>query len=163
MGEHVQNALNDLMKGRTTLTIAHRLSTIKGSDKILGFKSGVVVDDGTHDELLAKKDGVYSELWKLSNNGPQKTQPPPLQRSLSRAGKFDILRKIVSETADKDTKNYTCKIIDELEAESEAQKAIADAEAPHVQAQAKLKPGSKWRKVVAAERMGVLAPAKGPR
>merc|ERR1719183_645470 len=60
---NVQEALNKLMKGRTTLVIAHRLSTIKDSDKIIAMKDGRVADDGTHEELLKKPDGVWKQLW----------------------------------------------------------------------------------------------------
>merc|ERR1712048_1024966 len=60
---NVQEALNKLMKGRTTLVIAHRLSTIKDSDRIIGMEAGKVVDDGTHHELLQKPEGVWKKLW----------------------------------------------------------------------------------------------------
>lgn len=60
----VQEALERLSKGRTTLVIAHRLSTIRGADKIVVMDKGVVVDEGTHDELLAR-DGIYADLCRL--------------------------------------------------------------------------------------------------
>lgn len=60
----VQNALERLSKGRTTLVIAHRLSTIRNADKIVVMNEGVVVDQGTHNELIAR-DGLYAELCKL--------------------------------------------------------------------------------------------------
>lgn len=59
--ELVMNALENLMKGRTAITIAHRLSTIRNSDKIIVMNDGQVVDEGTHDELLAR-GGLYAEL-----------------------------------------------------------------------------------------------------
>jgi len=63
--EHVvQEALNKLAKGRTTLVIAHRLSTIRGADKIVVMDRGRAVDEGTHEELLAR-GGIYADLYRL--------------------------------------------------------------------------------------------------
>lgn len=58
----VQRALDELMKGRTSMVVAHRLSTIENADTILVLKDGVVYESGTHEELL-KKDGFYRELY----------------------------------------------------------------------------------------------------
>ncbi|XP_062617340.1 ATP-dependent translocase ABCB1-like isoform X1 [Saccostrea cucullata] len=57
----VQEALDKARAGRTTVVVAHRLSTIKTADKIAGFQEGVIVENGTHDELM-KKGGVYFTL-----------------------------------------------------------------------------------------------------
>jgi ABC-type multidrug transport system fused ATPase/permease subunit len=63
--EHlVIEGLTRLMKGRTVIMIAHRLSTIRDADKIIVLKDGVVAEEGTNDELLAK-NGVYAELHRL--------------------------------------------------------------------------------------------------
>lgn len=59
----IQEALHELMEGKTVIAIAHRLSTLREMDRILVLKEGVVAESGTHDELLAKKDGIYAELW----------------------------------------------------------------------------------------------------
>ena len=59
----IQDALETLMKGRTSIVIAHRLSTILKADNILVVKDGVIAEHGSHDELLAK-EGVYRELYE---------------------------------------------------------------------------------------------------
>lgn len=59
----VIEALTQLMKGRTVITIAHRLSTIRNADKILVLKDGVLAEEGSHDELVAR-GGVYAELYQ---------------------------------------------------------------------------------------------------
>lgn len=64
----VQESLDDLAKGRTTLIIAHRLSTIKNADEILVLTQAGIVERGRHDELLAK-DGLYAQLYNSQFNG----------------------------------------------------------------------------------------------
>tara|TARA_R110002012_G_scaffold281984_3_gene471608 strand:+ start:844 stop:2706 length:1863 start_codon:yes stop_codon:yes gene_type:complete len=60
----VQQALDRLSKGRTTIVIAHRLATIRGADKIIVMDRGRVMDEGTHDELLSR-GGIYADLYRL--------------------------------------------------------------------------------------------------
>ena len=64
----IQNAMLDLMKGRTSFVIAHRLSTIREADWILVMKDGGIVEQGKHEKLLAKK-GVYAELYNSQFEG----------------------------------------------------------------------------------------------
>lgn len=64
--EHlVQEALNELMKGRTTLIIAHRLATIRKVDRIYVLNEGKIVEEGSHQELVQTKDGIYANLVRL--------------------------------------------------------------------------------------------------
>ena len=60
----VQDALDNLMKGRTTLVIAHRLSTIRNADRIIALVNGEIVEEGNHDTLMARK-GEYYRLYNL--------------------------------------------------------------------------------------------------
>jgi len=64
----VQEALENLMKGRTTLVIAHRLSTIRNADRIITIVDGKIVEEGTHSSLLRKK-GEYFKLYNMQLNG----------------------------------------------------------------------------------------------
>jgi ABC-type multidrug transport system fused ATPase/permease subunit len=61
----VQDALEKLMENRTTIVIAHRLSTIRKVDRILVIKDGEIAESGTHNELNALDDGIYSNLLKM--------------------------------------------------------------------------------------------------
>ncbi len=64
----IQDALWKLMEGRTAIVIAHRLSTIQKMDRILVLDKGVIVEQGSHRELLSKK-GVYAKLWAHQSGG----------------------------------------------------------------------------------------------
>ena len=59
----VQDAFEELMKGRTSFIVAHRLSTIKNADQILVMKAGSIIERGTHKELLAQ-GGFYKQLYE---------------------------------------------------------------------------------------------------
>ena len=61
----VQDALENLMKNRTSIVIAHRLSTIRNADQIIVLDRGFVKESGTHDELLQLEDGLYKNLHRL--------------------------------------------------------------------------------------------------
>jgi subfamily B ATP-binding cassette protein MsbA len=61
----IQEALETLMRGRTSFIIAHRLATVRHVDRIIVIASGRVVESGTHEELQALEDGVYRRLAAL--------------------------------------------------------------------------------------------------
>jgi ABC-type multidrug transport system fused ATPase/permease subunit len=61
----VQDALDKLMEGRTSVIIAHRLSTIRNADRILVLEKGRIIESGRHDELIRNTTGLYYNLSKL--------------------------------------------------------------------------------------------------
>ncbi|MGB0392173.1 MAG: ABC transporter ATP-binding protein, partial [Salibacteraceae bacterium] len=63
----VQDALDQLMQGRTSIVIAHRLSTIRKANQILVMKNGSIVERGSHDELTSKENGIYRNLNQLQD------------------------------------------------------------------------------------------------
>ena len=62
----MQDALNNLMKNRTSIVIAHRLSTIVNADDIFVINKGELAEKGSHKELL-EKDGIYKKLFDMQN------------------------------------------------------------------------------------------------
>jgi len=64
----IEVAMTDLLRGRTTLIIAHRLSTVRRADRVLVMERGRVVEEGTHEELLAR-GGLYSRLYRVQLEG----------------------------------------------------------------------------------------------
>lgn len=64
----IQNALRELMKGKTVIAIAHRLSTLREMDRIIVMDRGKIIEEGSHEELV-KAGGTYSELWNHQAGG----------------------------------------------------------------------------------------------
>ncbi|MDD6794795.1 MAG: ATP-binding cassette domain-containing protein, partial [Clostridiaceae bacterium] len=62
----IQEAINNFMKGRTIIMVAHRLSTVINADKIYVMNEGNIVEEGDHEELIAK-DGIYKNMYQLQN------------------------------------------------------------------------------------------------
>ncbi len=65
----IQDALDKLMKGKTTIVIAHRLSTIRKMDRIIVIQNGKIVEEGTHHDLVARDKSLYKYLWNLQAGG----------------------------------------------------------------------------------------------
>lgn len=65
----IQDALHSLTHGRTSIMIAHRLSTILDADRILVFDSGKIIEEGSHDQLIKRENGLYAHLFKLQSGG----------------------------------------------------------------------------------------------
>ncbi len=64
--EHaLQKSFDELVKDRTAIIIAHRLATVHKADKIIVFDQGRVVEEGRHEELIQKENGVYRKLYEL--------------------------------------------------------------------------------------------------
>lgn len=65
----IQNALDNMMKERTTLIIAHRLSTLRAVDRLLVFDGGKIVEEGTHETLMDLPNGHYRRLYETQSLG----------------------------------------------------------------------------------------------
>ena len=65
----IQDALNNLMAGKTTIVIAHRLSTIQKMDRIIVIDNGKIIEQGSHNVLLANEQSLYKKLWSLQAGG----------------------------------------------------------------------------------------------
>ena len=76
----LQQALDEVIRGRTTFVIAHRLSTVRRADLILALDEGEIVERGTHDELL-KRNGFYRSIYDLQLR-PQEDEPPAVPAAL---------------------------------------------------------------------------------
>jgi ATP-binding cassette, subfamily B, bacterial HlyB/CyaB len=59
--------MRQIVRGRTVIIIAHRLATVRACNRIFGMSEGRIVEVGSHDQLLARKDGLYARLWALQN------------------------------------------------------------------------------------------------
>jgi subfamily B ATP-binding cassette protein MsbA len=71
--QQVQAALENLMKGRTTIMIAHRLSTVRNADQIIVLQEGDIIERGSHRDLLEQK-GIYTRLIEIQSGYEKKTR-----------------------------------------------------------------------------------------
>ena len=126
----IQKTLDEISKGRTTITIAHRLTTVQNADKIVVFDQGQIVEQGTHEELVAK-EGRYYNLQKLQ-----------LQIQQEEGNVLDKEERNVQN--DDDTFDYDVpneKSLQKMEEENLSKKALDTLELPNTQPQAmRLKP-----------------------
>jgi ATP-binding cassette, subfamily B, multidrug efflux pump len=80
--QRIRAALRELLRGRTSLVIAHRLSTIRFVDRILVLHHGVLVEEGTHEELL-RRGGIYARYYELEYRGQEMSPAGAADRSVS--------------------------------------------------------------------------------
>ena len=65
----VQNSMKKILRGRTALVVAHRLSTLRQMDRIIVLDHGKIAEQGSHNELIKNKDGIYAKLWSMQVDG----------------------------------------------------------------------------------------------
>ena len=63
----IKQSFSEVLKGKTAIVVAHRLSTLSEMDRIIVLDKGKLVEDGTHDDLIAKH-GLYAKLWQRQQN-----------------------------------------------------------------------------------------------
>ena len=68
----IQDALHNLIKGKTVIVIAHRLSTIRGMNRIIVISHGKIIEDGKHEDLISINNGTYKKLWDIQAGGFEK-------------------------------------------------------------------------------------------
>ena len=73
----IKNAMKVLLKDRTSIVIAHRLSTVRNADRILVIDDGRIVEEGSHEELMKKEDGLYRRLYEMQFREPGKPLEAP--------------------------------------------------------------------------------------
>ena len=83
-----------MFSDRTTIVIAHRLSTIRNADRIYVFQNGTVMEDGTHDTLLKRENGIYKEMISLQYVDTSENQDTNGQETSQ-----DIVRKRITTTS----------------------------------------------------------------
>ena len=108
--KQVQEAIDEVAKGSTSLMIAHRLSTVRNCDIIIALKHGVIMEQGSHDELLQKPDGYYRQLWDRQAESreadqKEKAEKAALLQELNRVYAERRLEKKIEAALDEIWKN----------------------------------------------------------
>ncbi|HEX5471118.1 MAG TPA: type I secretion system permease/ATPase [Lacipirellulaceae bacterium] len=65
----IQSNMREIARGRTVLIIAHRLAAVRNADRIIAIDDGLLVEEGTHDELLSRPESIYGKLWRMQARG----------------------------------------------------------------------------------------------
>jgi len=88
----IQDALKNLMAGKTTIVIAHRLSTIQKMDRIIVVDEGKIIEQGKHDELLKKPKSLYKKLWRLQVGGffPAEADQPGVEEAIEKVEEKEL-------------------------------------------------------------------------
>lgn len=92
----IQKAIDEVSKGATSIIIAHRLSTVRNADIIIVLKHGVIVEQGSHNELLSVERGHYKSLWEKQNQDDELQR----QRERLRAAEEEELAAALRERAE---------------------------------------------------------------
>lgn len=111
--EKIQQSLNSLAEGRTTIIIAHRLSTITNADQILVLHNGTVIETGTHDELIAL-GGRYASMWRKQSRA---------QRAAAEAAELRTRAKRALEEAEADSASVSEEEVDHARKRGENNKS----------------------------------------
>mmetsp|Transcript_13741 Transcript_13741/g.55076 ORF Transcript_13741/g.55076 Transcript_13741/m.55076 type:complete len:995 (-) Transcript_13741:164-3148(-) len=121
----VQEAIDKAQEGRTVVLIAHRLSTIKNADKIAVFEDGAVKELGTHEELFAKENGIYSNLVKLQQISDEGNEGDDVVKSkVSASGHTTQKSETDGKSIHKTTKSATGLTETEEATEAAAEKVV---------------------------------------
>jgi subfamily B ATP-binding cassette protein HlyB/CyaB len=67
----IQANMQQIVNNRTVIIIAHRLAAVRKCDRIISIQDGRITEDGTHAELLARRDGFYAKLWRLQSESAE--------------------------------------------------------------------------------------------
>lgn len=92
----IQKSIDEVSKGATSIIIAHRLSTVRNADKIIVLKHGVIVEQGSHDDLLALEHGHYKALWDKQNEEQEMQQ----KMASTKQKEADELAAVLKERAE---------------------------------------------------------------
>ena len=67
----IQNNMRQIGRGRTVIVIAHRLAAVRNANRIVAIDAGRIVEEGTHAELVSRKDSFYGRLWRMQSEAAE--------------------------------------------------------------------------------------------